>query len=351
MKDIIKFGFIALIGLLSSNYLNAQNQEEKYLVGAVPEIEGKVTFAKVIHLQGVSKEDIFENIVSWMNQYVENKDATSRVVYQNLDEGIAVTLATDTIVFKSTALSLDRTFVNFQLEARVSDEQCDLAMTKISYKYQQDEKYTAEEMISDGTALNKAKTKIYKGLQKWRIGTINFKDKLFDSATTSLSNLKATNRAEQSLIPLQPSISKQKLEPAKEYAAKTIQSNITEDSIYSILYNKKNIYILQIDNNPIKYNITNYFSGIGNFLGEERVYLTIPMSEEFYDMLEDSDNFNISIFKDGESTASIKLTCKKNIAQSIVPESIDNVTLRKELAKQPIHKLYINDIVDIVINK
>ena len=57
-----------------------------------------------------------------------------------------------------------------------------MEVEKIRYTYREKEKYAAEEWITDKYALNKAKTKMVRGLAKWRRKTVNFADNLFEEA-------------------------------------------------------------------------------------------------------------------------------------------------------------------------
>ena len=52
-------------------------------------------------------------------------------------------------------------------------------MKKSVFTYRETEKYKAEEWITDKYALNKAKTKLVRGLAKWRRKTVDFADDIF----------------------------------------------------------------------------------------------------------------------------------------------------------------------------
>ena len=70
--------------------------------------------------------------------------------------------------FSSSALSLDRTLVNYQITVTCKPGNCLVELEKIRFTYRETEKYKAEEWITDKYALNKAKTKLVRGLAKWR---------------------------------------------------------------------------------------------------------------------------------------------------------------------------------------
>ncbi len=70
-------------------------------------------------------------------------------------------------------------------------------MKKIRFNYREGkEKYTAEEWIVDKYALNKAQTKLVRGLAKWRRKTVNFVDDLALGAAEALSASTAKKAAE-----------------------------------------------------------------------------------------------------------------------------------------------------------
>ena len=130
----------------------------------------------------------------------EENANTSRVVYTNPEEGQIVGTGDEWIVFSSSALSLDRTKILYQLSVVCAPEKCTMEVEKIRFNYREGkEKYTAEEWIVDKYALNKAKTKLVRGLAKWRRKTVDFVDDLALGAAEALSasTAKAAEAAEQ----------------------------------------------------------------------------------------------------------------------------------------------------------
>ena len=151
--------------------LQAQKRDDsKYLAGAVPEEDGKVVFSKDFSIPGMSQDEIFERMQKWMElRLKKNQNETSRVVYTNKEKGQIVGMGEEWIVFTSTALSLDRTIIDYQLTTYCQPEKCEFRIEKIRYTYREgrdQEKYTAEEWITDKYALNKSQTKLVLGLAK-----------------------------------------------------------------------------------------------------------------------------------------------------------------------------------------
>ena len=178
MKNLTQVLF-ALFCLCMPALLHAQRDDSKYLAGAVPEADGKVVFTKDFSIPGMSQDTIYSRLLKWMDTRLAKNENTSRVVYSDREKGQIVGMGDEWIVFSSTALSLDRTKILYQLTLTCQPEKCTLEVEKIRFSYREGkEKYTAEEWITDKYALNKSKTKLVRGLAKWRRKTVDFVDDL-----------------------------------------------------------------------------------------------------------------------------------------------------------------------------
>ena len=123
-----------------------------------------------------------------MDARLKENENNSRVVFSDKEKGQIVGIGDEWIVFSSTALSLDRTKILYQLTVTCQPEKSVLEVEKIRFNYREGkEKYTAEEWIVDKYALNKAKTKLVRGLAKWRRKTVDFVDDLCLGAAEALS--------------------------------------------------------------------------------------------------------------------------------------------------------------------
>lgn len=180
----------ALFCLCMPAMLHAQdeNDDSKYLAGAVPEVEGKVVFTKEFSIPGMSQDEIYERVLNWMGARLKTNENNSRVVFSDKQKGQIVGVGEEWIVFSSSALSLDRTEITYQLTVTCQPEKCTLEVEKVRYSYREGkEKYTAEEWITDKYALNKAQTKLVRGLAKWRRKTVDFVDDLSMGLAEALS--------------------------------------------------------------------------------------------------------------------------------------------------------------------
>lgn len=194
MKNLTQLLFVLFCFCLPA-MLQAQNKDKddekddsEYLVGAVPEIDGKVVFTKEFSIPGMSQNEIFDRVINWMNGRLKKNENNSRVVFSDKEKGQIVGTGDEWIVFSSSALSLDRTKILYQLTVTCQPEKCTLEVEKIRFNYREGkEKYTAEEWIVDKYALNKAQDKLVRGLAKWRRKTVDFVDDLAEGVTGALS--------------------------------------------------------------------------------------------------------------------------------------------------------------------
>ena len=143
---------LLFIMLCIPSLLHAQ-EETKYLQGAVPEINGKVTFTRTIEAPALSQEQIFKIAQQWAEQQFISKDGfRSRVLYANAPKGELACLGEEYLVFADKALSLDRAKISYQLHLHVTPGKCEAKVLSIRYTYENEE-LTAENTITDGHAL------------------------------------------------------------------------------------------------------------------------------------------------------------------------------------------------------
>ena len=199
------YTLLIIIGLLTcfSSSLLAQDDDSKYLSGAVPEVNGKIVFSRDFNIPGMSKEEIMSRTETWMDALMKQNHNNSRIVFTDADGGNVVASADHYIVFSHTALSLDRTRMIYILTATAKPENLKLEIDKIRYIYVEggkEETYPAEEMISDDYALNKARTKLSRGFAKWRRKTVDYVDSLFLGAANMLRETEQSRRNEADIM-------------------------------------------------------------------------------------------------------------------------------------------------------
>ena len=163
----------------------AANPDAKYLTGAVPVADGKVLFETTIEAPGKSAEQIYQTLRKCLNDMTkeENQFEQSRIVLTDSVSHQIVASYQEWLVFKSTALVLDRTRLFYHIIADCKDGKADIKMTKIYYLYEEErdpQTLKAEEWITDEYGLKKNKRKLSRVTGKFRRKTIDRKDYLFD---------------------------------------------------------------------------------------------------------------------------------------------------------------------------
>ena len=195
---------LLFIMLCIPSLLHAQ-EETKYLQGAVPEINGKVTFTRTIEAPALSQEQIFKIAQQWAEQQFISKDGfRSRVLYANAPKGELACLGEEYLVFADKALSLDRAKISYQLHLHVTPGKCEAKVLSIRYTYENEE-LTAENTITDGHALYKNKNKLIRQPGKFRTHTIDLVEKLFAGLQTAINP--AGNPPAPTPVPAHPSVS------------------------------------------------------------------------------------------------------------------------------------------------
>ena len=173
-----------------------ENPDAKYLVeNAVPEVDGKVCWTIDINAPGKSAREIYDILLKQLTKMTTepNQIANSIVAVQDTVNMELGAVYHEWLVFKSIALSLDRTQLNFHILVSCSDGNANVRITRVSYDYDSDRKpihYIAEEWITDKYAVNKKHTKLYPLSGKFRRKTIDRKDFIFNKFTTLLNNQK-----------------------------------------------------------------------------------------------------------------------------------------------------------------
>ena len=274
-----------------------KNDDSKYLAGAVPEVDGKVVFSKEFNIPGMSQDEIFDRMMKWMETRLkENKNQGSRVAYSDKEKGIIAGVGEEWIVFKSSALSLDRTW------------------------------------ISDKYALNKAKTKLIRGLAKWRRKTVDFADNLFTGAAQALGAAGVATEpviqpGKQAVITPGPVV----ITPANPVIA--TDPSVNNNPSAANVPGYKEITPDQIPANAIQmgagnlvvaigkdaFNMTMMTANAGGSLGKmngKPVVFTIFSPEQSYEQIEKADAYSVRFYPTNQSEPSIILECKKLPSQT-----------------------------------
>ena len=167
-------------------------EDPKYLAGAIQlNANGKVEFVLDTQASGKSADKIYNIVFQYMSKLIKNEqNINSRIPLvnrNNKNEQIIACIMDEWFVFNQSFISLDRSETKYQLVATISDNHLHLSMTRIVFNYEEGRstgfKEPAEKVITDKYALTKKKNDLAKIYGKFRRGTIDRKNQIFNDLT------------------------------------------------------------------------------------------------------------------------------------------------------------------------
>lgn len=182
--------FLALLLLMPLLAVAKKPVDAKYLKGGIPEENGVIVFRKSFSVPNMEKDQIYNVLNNFVNRIIITPaihELRTRVTSDGKEDGIIIAKVEEYMTFSHKFLSLDRTRFIYQLQASVEDNNVKLAITQVSYYYNEDQNgnhgttYKGEEWISDAVAVNKKGTKLYPYSGKFRIKTIDRVEEIFES--------------------------------------------------------------------------------------------------------------------------------------------------------------------------
>ena len=167
------------------------NPDQKYLVGAVPVVDGRVVFSTEIDAPGKSADQIYGILHNYFRSMMKEPNQTeqSRLTLEDSVKHSLCGSFQEWLVFKSTALVLDRTRFLYNLVAKCSDGKAEISLTRIVYLYDEErnlQTLKAEDWITDEYGLKRSKQKLSRVSGKFRRKTIDRKDYLFNKMASLL---------------------------------------------------------------------------------------------------------------------------------------------------------------------
>lgn len=163
--------------------------DSKYLKGAVPEENGVIVFRKSFSVPGMTKDQLNSTLYNYINNCLVAPaihDLRTRIISDGKEDGMIVAKIEEYMVFKNRFLNLDRTRFIYQVQASVEGEKVKLAISQISYYYNEDSEgrngvtYKGEQWITDAESINKKGTGLYPSTAKFRIKTIDRVEQIFE---------------------------------------------------------------------------------------------------------------------------------------------------------------------------
>lgn len=343
-------------------FLSAQ-EENRYLAGAVPVENGKVVFSKELNLPGYSKDQAYDLMLTWANQHFNTPE--SRVVYADREKGEIACVSEEYLVFSSTALSLDRTRVNYRVTIECRDQASHIELTGIRYEYdvsyqREPEKYTAEEWITDKYALNKAQTKLNRISGKFRRETIHLADRTFQSLATAAGEQMTAQQATAQppvqnapqtitatpatpitpttpITPATPITSATPITPATPATPSSAASPAEDASMEGyVLFEAEKVPSALLDllpsqrmtlrtvQTPAAVETSGTWKGIGDLFGKKTASVGLPMQSAFDQSTGLRDTFRIAFSKAPGETPWMIIECSK---QGETPEGAQKTVI------------------------
>jgi colicin import membrane protein len=166
--------------------MTKEEMQNIYLApNAVLEVNGEIQWTCDIDVAGKTAQQIYERTLAILDNIIKEpiQLERSKIAITNEKEHCIVATMQEWLTFTSNALVLDRTKMNYVLQALCSDGHLKIIMDRITYNYEvqgKKEFYKAEEWINDKNAVNKKRTRLYPSSGKFRRKTIDRKNELFE---------------------------------------------------------------------------------------------------------------------------------------------------------------------------
>lgn len=163
-------------------------QDEKYMSGAVPVVDGKVVFERELNVPLFSEEQIYSALVDWAGKKFTGK--SNRVISADDSKSTVLIQGEDEMTIK-IGLFPGKVKVHYILAADCANGKCTLKTTRVRYSNNPASKTStdiiyAEEYITDKYSLNKSKTKIFAGTGDYRKKTIDIVDNIAQEAQDAI---------------------------------------------------------------------------------------------------------------------------------------------------------------------
>ena len=366
-----------------------EEDNSKYMVGAVPEVNGKVVFSREINAPNLSKDQIFDAILKWANtRFKTDKGNWGMVAYSNKEEGQIACYGNEYLVFADKTFSLDRSKINYRMNFTCLPGKCNVEITNITYLYPEDsrERLAAEEWITDKQAMNKDQTKLINRIAKFRIKTVDLVENLNEAAQKSLGvqNIAtvaaATAPTGQTTTPVQ-SVSTISAAPGDALQGyKRIAPDKIPGNIIKMLSED---WMLITGGNDEKFNpMTASWGGLGYLYNKPVTFCFITPARYTYDIMDKGDTYTLTFYtetyrealnycghnsgKDKDKVKEAGLTpittpsgskafseawmiieCRKMVSQTINIDGISDPELRKQWAGKAMHKMFIGEILNV----
>lgn len=189
MKKILLLLMLLLPMVSMAQRGRNDNNQSRYLAGAVPMVNGYVQFDKTYYIKGKDKATLMAELRDYVQkELVEGEDQLpqARITEVSPDSGIIAASIEEYMYFKRTNWQTHCVRFYYQLGLQVEDGKFSATMRRLHYRYDPeitagefDEDRRAEQWITDDAALTKNGTKLQRVSGKFRVFTIDRKNEVF----------------------------------------------------------------------------------------------------------------------------------------------------------------------------
>jgi len=393
--------YFLLSALLVLSTFSAHTQvDAKYLAGAVPEVDGKVVFTRTITPENnISESVLFDLLNQWVkNNYGQDDSSGNRILLSDPQTKEIACRGQKELVFKRSALSLDKTTMHYQLTLEIENNKCVASVRNIRYEYDfgKDRTAPAEEVISDEYALNKKKDKLTRYYSKFRTHSVDSIESIFTSIDVYLNGTKArqgaiantgTTGAAVAAATLPIVIDVSNIQPITQNESSSAQlagyKNIAPDRIPGNIIKLLSDWTLITSGTDEQTNVmTASWGGLGVFWEKPVTFCFLNPTRYSVTTMDKGETYTISFYTEaykdalkycgsnsGRNTDKIKgsgltpiklpsgatafseawmiFECKKIVAQPLSPDAVMAKDLNSNWTKDGYHKMYIGEILNV----
>lgn len=379
------FNCLFLSFLLAGNVF--AQVDEKYLSGAVPEEEGKVVFKETFRVDGASRAEVYRKAISWAEKHFTDEER--KLMYTDAEKAVFSCRGNEELVFKASALSLDKTVMRYQLNLFCEDGSCKVEIKSISYIYNvsyknEPEVYKAEDWITDKEAVNKKK--LYRNNGKFRIKTIDFIEDTFSSLNLALGAKAEGNTAQResrTVVSAPVYVSSADIASSTHPLVKS-HKKIDADRIpLNVIKQLSNDWMLITAGDDTKFNMmTASWGGLGVLWEKPVAFCFINPSRYTFQLMDSGEYYTLSFYTEayrealqycgrvsGKDTDKVKgsqltpismpsgskafeeawliLECKKVLGQQLSPDAIIDSKVKEEWGSKQLHKMFGGEIIGV----
>ena len=379
--------------------------------GAVPVKEGKVVFTDSLYLmEGYTSAQLGDVAKKCLEGILAEGKGKKNMIVSQQENSVAAVYQTD-LVFQNNSLSYDKAVMECLLMLNFKDGKCWIDVERIKYAYDDGtgmETIFAEDCITYENAVNKKGTKLLPINGKFRRGTINAMDAVFASFRDGFKYYTKAGYAE--IVKAAPKVMSAPQQAADAASAPVaaaaavqqkpaVEAKPEAKGTAADMQGFRKISPEEIPGNAIKmiskdwmlitaggkekFNMmTASWGGFGVLYNKPVAICFVNPARYTYQLMESGDTYTLTFYtevyrdvlkycgsksgRDEDKVAGsglepvqmesgamafkqawMVIECKKLLSQSLSPDAIADPAERAKRAAQPMHKMYIGEILNV----